>query len=362
MGEIQWQRLASILFCLIGGGLIFYFGLRALFPLLLPFLIAWAVSLLIRPMATRLSRRTHLPQKACSVLLLVLLVGGVCFLIFVTVNRLLAELGHLLDRLLMDGGATEQMLDRTVAFLQSVCERFGIGRIWGEDPMGEGTRARLYEWISSLADRLFTSLASEIPHLVRALLAALPSVLLVSVVTAISGVYFCIDGERIMGSLTAYLPMGIRRRISGWKAGLRRMSWRYLRAYLFLTLLTFSELFLGFSILGIDYSFLLALLVALVDLLPVLGVGTVLLPWAAVLCLQRDFYHGVGLLILYAACLLLRQILEPRLVGRSLGLHPLLTLFASYAGWRLFGVGGMILAPIVAMLCKNLLQGREPAE
>lgn len=362
MGEIQWQRLASILVCLVGGGVLFYFGLRALLPLLLPFAVAWGISMLIRPMATRLSRRTRLPKRLCAVVLLILLVVGVCTLVFLTVNRLLAEMGHLLDRLLMDGGATEQMLDRAVTLLQTIGDRFGLDRVWGEDPMGEATRVRLYEWISSLADRLFTALASEIPHLVRSLLAALPRIFLVSIVTAVSGVYFCLDGERIVAALVACLPRGVRARLPSWRAGMRRISWRYLRAYLLLTLLTFSELFLGFSILGIEYAFLLALLVALVDLLPVLGVGTVLLPWALVLCLQRDLYHGIGLLILYAACLLLRQILEPRLVGHSLGLHPLLTLFASYAGWRLFGLWGMILAPIVAMLCKNLLHARASAE
>ena len=355
MGEIQWQKLASMLLCLVGGGLLFYFGLRTVLPLLLPFLIAWTVSILIRPLAAKLSRRTRIPQTLCAVILLVVLVVGVFFLVFFTVNRLLTELGHLFDRLLAGGTDLEATLDRAVDLLQSIGERFGLLRLRGDGETGEMLRERLDAWIGTQTDRLLTTLVSEIPRVVGGLLAALPNLLLVTVVTAISGVYFCMDGERITESLISCLPMGVQRRIPVWRAGVRRISWRYLRAYLFLTLLTFAELFLGFSILRVDYAFLLALIVALIDLLPILGVGTVLLPWAAVMLFQRNFHLGVGLLILYAACLLLRQILEPRLVGKSLGLHPLLTIFASWVGWRLFGVTGMILSPILVMLGKSLL-------
>lgn len=137
---------------------------------------------------------------------------------------------------------------------------------------------------------------------------------------------------------------------------------RYLRAYLILLAITFLCLFVGFSILGVDYAFLLALLTAVVDMLPVLGVGTVLIPWAAVMLLQERFYLGFGLLILYGVMLILRQIMEPRLVGKSLGLHPVLTLFAGYAGWRLFGVIGMILGPPVAMLLRIALGAKVREE
>ena len=119
--------------------------------------------------------------------------------------------------------------------------------------------------------------------------------------------------------------------------------------------LTFGELLIGFLILGVDYAFLLALIIAVLDMLPVLGVGTVLIPWALVALLQKNFYLGFGLVILYLVMLVLRQIAEPKLLGKSLGLHPLLTLFASYAGFRLFGFLGMLAGPVVATLIKNAL-------
>lgn len=362
MGKLQWQRMASILFCLIGGGLLLYYGFRMLLPILLPFLIGWGVSMLIRPPAKRLSHHLRIPLTASCVILLFLFVGGALFLVLLTANRLLSELGHLLDRLLADGFDPGQTVDRAAAFLQGLGERLGLLRWLGEDATGEMMHARLSEWLTVQADRLLTALASEIPRLIGRLLSAMPQVFLVSIITVISGVYFCTDGERITAGLISYLPRSLRMRLPAWRAAMRRISWRYLRAYLLLMLLTFLELLIGFSILGINYAFLLALLVAIVDLLPVLGVGTVLLPWAAILLLQRHFYLGFGLLILYAACLLLRQILEPRLLGKSLGLHPLLTLLASYAGWCLLGVRGMLFAPLLAMLCKSLLRSEAPSK
>ena len=112
---------------------------------------------------------------------------------------------------------------------------------------------------------------------------------------------------------------------------------------------------MGFCVLRVEYAFLLAILIALVDMLPILGVGTVLVPWALIALIQRDFQRGIGLLVLYLLMLILRQVLEPKLLGKSLGLHPLLTLFSTWIGWKLLGFVGMLLAPFAALLCKMLV-------
>ena len=99
---------------------------------------------------------------------------------------------------------------------------------------------------------------------------------------------------------------------------------------------------------------LLAALIALIDALPVFGTGTILIPWALVLFLRGQTKTGVGLVVLYGAAALSRQALEPRLVGKQVGLNPVLTLLALYTGYRLLGVGGMIVFPITAMLLKQI--------
>ena len=124
---------------------------------------------------------------------------------------------------------------------------------------------------------------------------------------------------------------------------------RYLRAYLILTAVTFAELLPGLWLLGTENAPAAAFLIAAVDLLPVLGCGTVLVPWAAASFLAGNGGRGIGLLLLLAAVWVTRQILEPRLVGKAAGVHPFLALTAGYLGLRLFGGAGMLLSAV--LLC-----------
>ena len=109
--------------------------------------------------------------------------------------------------------------------------------------------------------------------------------------------------------------------------------------------LTFFEVFVGLSIIGVDYAFLMALIIAFLDILPVFGVGTVLIPWSIIAFLTHDFGKGVGLIILWAIVTIIRQVAEPKIVGGSIGLHPIVTLIGMYVGFRLFGILGTFLAP-----------------
>ena len=106
----------------------------------------------------------------------------------------------------------------------------------------------------------------------------------------------------------------------------------------------------------IEYSLLLAIIIAFIDILPVLGVGTVLIPWGLITLLMKDFRTGTGLLILYGIITILRQFIEPKIIGKSLGLHPLVSLISMYMGFRLFGVFGMITGPLTAMVISSVIR------
>jgi predicted PurR-regulated permease PerM len=120
-------------------------------------------------------------------------------------------------------------------------------------------------------------------------------------------------------------------------------------------LFTFSALFLGFTILGESYAFLLALLTAAVDSLPILGMGIVLIPLAIYHFMIADTAYGIGVCAIYLLITLLRQILEPRILGAGMGVHPLLMLMSMYGGLRLFGIFGMLGAPFIVAMLKNLI-------
>ena len=132
---------------------------------------------------------------------------------------------------------------------------------------------------------------------------------------------------------------------------------KYLRAYVLLLFLTFCQLFVGFLILDVKYPLLIALLVALVDILPILGVGSVLIPWGIIeLVITKNIYTGLGLFIIYIVVTVIRQITEPKVVAGSLGLHPLLTLVSMYAGLRLFGIFGMIIGPAAVLTIRSIIK------
>ena len=353
MERSSWERRAAILVTVCLGAALVYLALRYALPLCLPFLLGWGISLGVRPLSERLSRRTGASPKLWAGILLPLLLGGALLLIWIAARRLIGELRHLLERLLTEGGGIAAWMDSDTDYFAWLVSKIGFLRRLD----GEGLNS-FREGFNRMAENalngLLTSLTSGIPRVVAEMIAGLPTVLFVALITVIAGFYFCVDGETVGRGLASLLPPAVRSRLPQWRARAQKISWSYVRAYLLLLLLTFAELFFGFCILGIDYAFLLAALIALVDLLPILGVGTVLLPWSVVMLVRHRFFVGFGLLVLFLIMTVVRQTLEPRLVGKSLGLHPLLTLFSTYVGWELFGFLGMLLGPFFALLGKTL--------
>ena len=118
--------------------------------------------------------------------------------------------------------------------------------------------------------------------------------------------------------------------------------------------MTFLELFIGFSVLGVKYSFLAAIAGAMIDILPIFGVGTLLVPWAVLMLLTGNQFMGVGLLVLWAVISVVRQFAEPKIVGKQVGLHPLLTLLCMWLGLKLFGGIGMFILPISLLIILDL--------
>ena len=150
----------------------------------------------------------------------------------------------------------------------------------------------------------------------------------------------------------------LRPLVDAWKR-MKHAVWGWLLAQCKLMGVTFVILLLGFVLLRIPYAVFWALGVSLVDAFPVLGTGTVLLPWSLVCLLQGDSPRAIGILGIYIAASLIRSALEPKLVGRHLGLDPLITLMALYAGYKLWGIGGMILAPMLAVTATQIVPDRK---
>lgn len=340
MDSVRWERLAAILICLTFGMAAGYFLLRALLPPMFPFLVAFAVFALARPLAKRLQKRFGGSVKVWSaglfLLFLTLLFAGLWF----GIRKIWEEGSDLLSRFSerRENGSGD-----------------GSDSLFSAKLFLETLHLQLPSSVERVLTRTVSSLEEDLPNLMGRLLAKMSDWAPGILITVPAGFYFCFDGEQMLRAVKAWLPMKLQRRSSHIGKRFFELLFRYLCAYLQLFLMTVGELFVGFRILQVRYALLSAIGIAILDLLPVFGVGTVLLPWAIVSLLRDQPFLGFGLLILYAAVFLIRQLAEPRLIGKTLGLSPLLVLFFAYVGFRWFGIMGMISAPFAALTVKSIL-------
>ncbi len=355
MQGIDWRRSAAITVTVAGVLLFIYLVGNFAIGLLLPFLLAFLLALLTRPVVLWLSARTRCPLKALSVAVTLgalLLLGGLCYL---AISRLLLEIKELLTFLAEDLGNEEGKIARFLGFFKDLFSGFPLFDRLGQSEILQYFPGDPDDFMGEQLRTLFSGISERMTAFAAMLLSRAPSLLIFLLVTLISCFYFSVEYDVVCRAFSRLLPTRYAQRFPEWKRRAGGAVKRYVRAYLLLFLLTFAELLLGFMILGTEYALLLAFITALLDALPVLGVGTVLLPYAIFAFVTGSRFLGFGLLILYGVITLVRQIIEPHLVGKSLGLHPILSLVAFYVGWKLFGIVGVFLGPVVALLLKFLL-------
>lgn len=354
-GRIDWKNSAAMIFCAAAGAAALWLGFRFLFPALLPFLTALLIAASVRPLAGRICAKSRLSPRAVSAILVFLLLALVTLGLSFGIRRLITELGELARGLDDESSPLGDWVRRLSLLVQEAGERVAALLGHGREREAEEIAATVDGMLSDLFSNLLSRIGAGLPGLISSIVSALPRLLIGLAVTVIASFYFALDGGRAARKLAALLPEGVRHRLPHIKKGAARAVGKYLRAYSLILLMTFAELFFGLSVLGAEYSFVIALVTALVDIFPILGVGTVLIPWAVGCFALGDARRGAGLLILYIVVMLVRQFTEPRIVGGSLGIHPLLTLLAMYLGFRLFGFAGMLLGPFAVIAVRALL-------
>lgn len=331
---------------LLGLGLL-WLGVRFFLPISLPFLLAAILALAAEPLVGSLNRRLRLPRGVASpvsisftLLLTVLLLLSLCALLI----RQLSALADILPDL-------ESTTVSGLAFLEDWLLRLA------EKAPG-GIRDLLYqaiEGIFSNGNALLDGISSGLISLAGALLKAIPD----SALGLGTWVLACFMISSRLPRIRAWLGMQIppvwHRQYAPYLKTLKHTLLGWLTAQAKLVGITFLILCIGFFLLQIAHPILWAALTCLVDILPVLGTGTVLIPWSLVCFLRGNTLQAFGLLGMYTVISILRSVLEPRFVGKELGLDPLVTLIAIYAGYRLWGLPGMLLAPILAVVVTQIL-------
>lgn len=359
MEKKDWKTLAAILFCIAFFGVLAILFFRYVIAIFFPFLIAWGIAMPIYPVASAMSKKTGISRRICSFILLLVVILLIILLVFLIGNRLLFELQRAADWVTENSDAVVEKFEGFLESVNSLGQRIPILSQLKDIGFVEKIIENLDSLVTKIWEGFIENISRAVPDIAGGIVRSLPSVLIVSIVTVVSCFYFAADIDLVNGAVKAVIPRGIAKHLPFLKERVFYVLKKYIKAYFLLFLITFSELLLGFLILGIDYSFILSVVVALVDFLPILGTGTVLIPWSAVLLFSKNYFLGFGLLILYAIISIVRQVVEPRILGKSLGLHPIITLVGLYAGYRIFGFVGTFLVPFVLLIIFSILRAEK---
>ena len=328
------------------GPIVLWLGLRFALPVLLPFLLGAAVAFAAEPAVGWGVSKCGLPRWLSAGIGVTGVLAGILGLASLVGAAAVRELGALSGKL----PALADTAQQGVLLLQD----------WLV-----GLAQQAPESLSTALQRTALNLFDDSTVLLQQIGQKLPAVLGSTVSKVGDGVLGIGTGLFAAYLISARLP-GLRdlaktklppvfynRVLPAWER-VKCSLGGWIKAQLKLSALTWCVVAAGFLLLRISYGPLWAVLIAVVDAVPILGTGTVLVPWALVCFLQGQTLRAVGLLGIYAVALTLRTVLEPRLVGRQLGLDPLATLLALYAGYRFWGILGMLLAPIAASAAKSL--------
>ena len=329
----------------------FYLFFRYLLPWCLPFLIAALVASLLEPIVLRWQRTLNFRRGFSSLVLtltLLFLLGGLLSLLWTT---LLSQL----DALLSAAPAFFDALPEAAEGLLARLERSGALR----SPWLEGfLRERLLHAVSD-ADSLLRALSARAVSALTAAASALPGVLLAAATCVLAIFFTSASYPALHAAPEKLLPPKTLAALRHLRSGAADSLARWLRAQATLSCVTFFELLLGFLLMRQRYALLLALLITLLDALPVFGTGTALVPWALFTLLFGFPPRAIVLLALHLCTLITRNTLEPKLISAQAGLPPVASLFAMYLGYCAFGVAGMILFPFFLLLVSQVANVSE---
>ena len=329
-----------------------WIGIRFFLPLFFPFLLGTLLAASAEPMVSFLHRKLRIPRGISAGIGVSMAFALLAMVLLSLCAFLLRELGSLAG-ILPDLGETAK---HGFSLVRSWLLQLSAHSPESIQPVLQQNVENFFSDSAALLDRgigyllgLAGSLLSHVPDSALSLGTAVISAFLISARLPQLRRFFLrrIPGEWLHSLRTA--SGQLKQVLGGW-----------ITAQCKLSLVSFLISFLGLVILRIPYAFFWALAICLVDTFPVLGTGTILLPWSLLLALQGDTPRAIGLCSTYAVISLSRSMLEPKLLGRHLGLDPLMTLMALYVGFRLWGIGGMLLAPVLTVIAMQLSALRNP--
>ncbi len=316
-------------------GFIIYFCAKFLLGYLLPFVIAAIIAWCVQKPAKSIATKTRLKSGICAVILSMIIFILAASLMVFGFYRGAIFAGEMLNKM-------PQIID----VLSDVFDDFKnrLGNIY--DDLSPKTVGTLNEIENSILETMGTKLTGAFSGFAAVIAKKMPTYFLSILVTLVATCYISKDFDRLLRFLKELCGEGVYNKITEIKVIFSTSVWRIFKGYAIILTITFLELLIGFLILGISRPIILAFVVSLVDLLPVFGTGTVLIPWGLIR-IFLGFKDGFLILVLYIIISLARNFIEPRIIGKQIGINPLFTLIVMFAGLKLIGFWGIIIFPII---------------
>ena len=347
----RWEIYLDIimeLLVILAGALLLIFVLPKSIVFLWPFVAGWIISVMAHPVIEYLEKKVKLPKKFGSAILIAAVITGIIVVLYFAVRGIaLQVIGFIQDapdirhEIMRQGMIFQKKIEQ---FLSILPPSFGK-----QFDQWSGSIGELFKKAASSAGDYGVAHAGGVAK-------GVTSGLLGLVVMLFAAYMFSLEREKLIAWYEKCIPGFVKHKINVFMKNSVGVLVSYCLAQLKIMIVIIAILWIGFFIAGIGHSFIYSVLVGIVDIFPILGTGTVIIPWAIFKLITGDIKTAVILLIIYAICLVLKQVLQPKMMGDSMGISALTTIFLIYVGLKFGGLGGMLLALILGMFVINLYQ------
>ena len=312
----------------------------------MPFVIGWLISCIANPLVVFLERKLKIRRKAGTVVVIVCVIAAVIGLgyglgvvLWRQISGFVQEIPSMWEAVRQDFDAFGEWIDHYIG---------------GKSPKLADTLNNLGNVISEMITNLPKSLDFRTFEGMGSMVGNIASVLVSIIMCMLSAYFFIADREWLGSFLNKLLPETVIRKYDVFASSLRQAVGGYFKAQFRIEIWMYVLLLIGLTVLKVRYGLLIALLIAFLDFLPFFGTGIVLIPWAIVNVVGGSYLRALGFLIIWGSGQLFRQLIQPKIMGDSIGMDPIPTLFLLFIGYRLAGVGGMLVAVPIGIIVVNM--------
>lgn len=337
--RLLFSLLATVAFVVIGWNLIRFF---------MPFVIGWIIAAIASPLVNWLEKRLKIVKKLGSALIVILVLAAIVLVLYFGISRLAAEISDLIRNFPDMYAQLETGLRQIGDTLSGIFERLpsGIQNGWNT------VVRNLDQYMGNLVSNMSEPTVMAAGNIAK----SVPYYLISFIVAVLSAYFFIVEREKVLAWMKRVSPESVQKRMTLVIDNLRYAVGGYFKAQFKIMGIVFLILLVGLGILDTGYFVLVAFLIAFLDFLPFFGTGTAMIPWAVYEFFMGDYKMTVALIVIYVITQAVHQLLQPKLVGDSVGLNPLVTLFLLYIGYRMGGILWMILAVPIGMVLINMCQ------